>query len=634
MCGIAGYLNFDGSPVQPEVVQAMINRIAHRGPDAEGIYTDKIIGLGHRRLSILDLSESGRQPMSDQSATIWLTFNGEIYNFWEIRYELEAKGYIFHSTSDTEMIIYAYQEWGRQCVERFNGMFAFALWDTAKQSLWLVRDRLGIKPLFYAHLGQTFLFGSEIKALLTHPMLTNRDLDYEALAYYLATNYVPIPYTLFQHVRQILPGHYLIISAGGHIEDVEYWKLCYHEDDYQNDKFYLDAFNELLEDAVHAQLISDVPFGSFLSGGLDSSSIAYLMSHHLEEPVKTFSIGFDEDSYSELPYARQVAQRIGANHFEFTVKPGDAALVEQLVWHAEEPTADSSMIGVYRVAEMARQHVKMVHSGDGADEIMAGYPTYTAYYLHQMYHRIPGFIRNRIPAALSLLPVSDTKMGLDTKVRRFISGAQPASGEDAHALWRIIFDSSSREALIKPIQDKPGIHADIQDLYRSWFKQSNAQHPLNRLLYVDTCLYLPSDMLIKVDRMTMAHGLEARVPFLDHRLVEFMARVPPHLKLNRYTNGKYLLKRAMRDKLPQAVLQRKKAGFNIPKSTWMKNELKSFVVDLLSPSHIQKMGLFDSTIIQHLLQDHFDQKADNSHQIWGLLVLSLWWEQFIGNKSP
>jgi asparagine synthase (glutamine-hydrolysing) len=633
MCGIAGCFHLDGSPVQAQVVQNMINQIAHRGPDAEGVYTDGSVGLGHRRLSILDLSELGRQPMTDNRGRVWITFNGEIYNFWDVRRELEAKGYTFRSTSDTEMILYAYREWGKACLQRFNGMFAFALWDAEQQELWLVRDRLGVKPLFYAHTGGSLLFGSEIKALLAHPGLVDRSIDYEALAYYLASNYVPIPYTLFRDIRQVLPGHYLTITQDGHVEDVEYWALHYDEGQYEPDAYYRNRFNELLEDAVGSHLISDVPFGSFLSGGLDSSAIAYLMSRRLREPVKTFSIGFDEDSYSELPYARQVAERIGADHHEFIVKPGDAALIQQLVWHAEEPTADSSVIGVYRVAEMARQHVKMVHSGDGADEILAGYPTYSAYYYHRLYHLLPTFVRRGISSGVSLLPVSDAKLSLDMKLRRFINGARPDSGEDAHALWRVIFDRQEREALVQPIADKPGIHADIVQLYRSWFGCADAQHPLNRLLYVDTRLYLPSDMLVKVDRMTMAHGLEARVPFLDYRLVEFMAQVPPHLKLNRFTNGKYLLKQSMRGHLPEAVLRRRKAGFNIPKAAWMKGDLKAFIADSLSPARIGRMGLFDSQVVQRLLADHFAGKAENSHPIWGLLVLSLWWEQFM-EKIP
>lgn len=633
MCGIAGVLHFDGRQPTTEAIKCMIDAIAHRGPDAEGVQLCGSVGLGHRRLAILDLSDAGKQPMSDQAGKLWITYNGEIYNFLEIRRELESRGYHFTSVTDTEVILYAYREWGVECIQRFNGMFAFALWDETKQSLWVARDRIGIKPLFYAQDQHRFLFGSEMKAILAHPEFQSRCIDYQALAYFLATNYTPAPYTLLADIRQLLPGHMLLISHDGQVQDIAYWELIYEEGDYRDDATYLEEYAALLEDAVRLQLISDVPFGAFLSGGVDSSTIAYWMSKQLNEPLKTFTIGFGEATFDELDYARQVADSLNTEHHERIVKADHAQLLSKLVWHAEEPTADSSMVAVYAVAELARESVTMVHSGDGADETLAGYETYQAYYLHRLYRSLPALLRQSvIEPMVGRLPASDSKLSRDAKLRRFVYGGRYASSEDAHALWRIIFTAEARAELLTPLYDKPGVKADILDLYRAAFAQTNARHPVNRMLYVDTRVYLPSDMLVKVDRMTMAHGLEARVPFLDHRLVEFTARVPPHLKLNGYRRKKHILKTVMRGKLPETILTRKKAGFNVPNARWIKGGLKPFVLDQLSPAKLKRIGWFESGVVEKLLHDHFEERSDHSHQIWSLLTLSLWWSQFIDGE--
>jgi asparagine synthase (glutamine-hydrolysing) len=632
MCGIAGLLNFDSTPAEAELVKRMTSILAHRGPDGDDMYISGPVGLGHRRLAIIDLSPAGAQPMCNEDGTIWLTFNGEMYNFMELRPELEALGHRFHSNTDTETIIHAYEEWGVDCLRRFNGMFAFALWDANRQRLWLARDRLGIKPLFYTHRPHRLLFGSEIKAILCDPSVDRR-LDYEALSYYLAFNYTTAPHTLFANVRQLLPGHYLLVDSSGHMEDVEYWDLQYHEEATPNrsEQDYIEEFLTLLEDSVRLRLISDVPFGSFLSGGLDSSAVSYCMSRLMSSPVKTFSIGFQERSFNELDYAREVAQTIGADHQDRIVKADAAEVLPRVVWHSEEPTADSSMIAVYYLARMAREHVTVALSADGADECIAGYETYQAYYLHNLYRRVPAWLRNQVVLPLiNALPVSDSKVSWDFRLRRFASSAN-LSSEDAHATWRMIFDADTRRRLLAPISDCPGVGANPFDLYRAAFARTNARHPLNRMLYVDTRFYLPNDMLVKVDRMTMAHGLEAREPFLDYRLVEFMASVPPHLKLKSFHQNKYLLKAAMFGKLPESVIRRKKVGFNLPNARWIKQELKPFVTDHLAPHRIREIGLFDPLVVDTLLRDHFQEKADNSHQIWCLLTLVLWWEQFIEN---
>ncbi|MBI5713707.1 MAG: asparagine synthase (glutamine-hydrolyzing) [Chloroflexi bacterium] len=629
MCGIAGFLNFNQSPASHELVQQMTRVIAHRGPDGEELYVSDSVALGHRRLAIIDLSTAGKQPMCNEDGTIWITYNGEIYNFAETRLELETRGHHFRSHTDTEVVIHAYEEWGVQCLTRFNGMFAFALWDSRQRSLWLVRDRLGVKPLFYSCSPHKILFGSEIKAILCDPEF-DRTLDYESLAYYLALNYTPAPHTLLANVRQLLPGHYLLINATGQIRDIEYWDVQYQEGEDRGEKYYSDQLTALLEDSVRLRLVSDVPFGVFLSGGVDSSTVAYWMAQHLNEPVKTFSIGFGEKTFDELEYANIVAQQIRAEHHEHIVNADAAEILPKLVWHAEEPTADSSMVAVYYLAQVAREKVTMVLSGDGADEILAGYETYQAYYAHRLYRLIPPILRRLIAPLINSLPISDAKVSWDFKLKRFMKSGE-FNSEEAHASWRMIFDRESRAHLLSPIQHQVGVDADMTDLYRAAFAKTNARHPLNRMLYADTRFYLPNDMLVKVDRMTMAHGLEAREPLLDYRLVEFMATVPPSYKLKNFRHKKYLLKAAMKTKLPEKILWRKKAGFNVPNTRWIKQGLKPFVMEHLSSQNIREMGVLDPRTIETLLANHFAEKADNGHQIWCLLTLALWWKQFIKN---
>jgi len=606
----------------------MTRALAHRGPDGEGFHLSGPIGLGHRRLAIIDLSEAGAQPMSNDDESIWITYNGEIYNFKEIRHELEKKGHMFHSMSDTEVVIHAYEEWGFDCLERMNGMFSFGLWDGYRKKLWLVRDRLGIKPLFYYLQPNRILFGSEIKAILEDSRV-DRQIDYEALAYFLALNYTPAPYTLFKHIRQLMPGSYMVVNDNGSHQIKEYWDIHYQEGKKkQRQSYYLEKLDTFLENSVRKRLMSDVPFGAFLSGGIDSSSIAYWMAKNLNEPLKTFSIGFGEETFDELQYAQTVSKRINSQHYEQIVKAQAAEVLPKIVWHSEEPTSDSSMVAVYYLAQMTRQHVTMALSGDGADEIFAGYETYQAYYLRKFYQLLPHGLRANIIAPLiHALPISDSNVSLNTKLRRFVSGAE-ILGEEAHGTWRVIFDDQQRKKLLSPVNHIPESHASNLDLYRTYFKNANAKHPLNRMLYVDTRSYLPNDMLVKVDRMTMAHGLEVRVPFLDHELVAFAATVPPSLKLKNLRHKKYLLKKSMQRRLPAQIIWRKKAGFNVPNARWIKGGLKPFVMDHLSTKRINEMGILDTTEVEKVLSDHFARKAENSHQIWCLLTLALWWERF------
>jgi len=628
MCGIAGVLYFDGRAADRRVVDRMTDTVAHRGPDGAGAHVSGPVGLGHRRLSIIDLSDAAAQPLANEDGTVLVSYNGEIYNFAALREELTALGHRFRSRTDSEVIVHAYEEWGPECLARFNGMFAFALWDERLGRLWLVRDRLGVKPLFYARSADGIRFGSEVKAVLAAGDVDRR-LDDEALGCYLAFNYLPAPMTLLAAVRQVEPGHYLLVDRDGRVENVEYWDVRYDEDaPERTDDEYLDELNALLSDAVRLRLVSDVPLGVFLSGGVDSSGVAYWMARHHREAVRSFSIGFDVPAFDETPYAREVAASIGADHRERIVSADAAAIVPTLVRHAEEPTADSSMVAVYHLAALARQHVTVVLSGDGADETFAGYETYQAHYLHRWYRQLPDGLHRRVLAPLvGWLPPSRRKVSLTEKAQRFVA-AGALSPDDAHASWRIIFNDDARRRLLAPLADRMSAVPHPLTAYRRQFGRAPARHPLNRLLYVDTRVYLPADMLVKVDRMTMAHGLEAREPYLDYRLVEFAARVPPRLKLRHGTDRKYLLKQSLAGRVPARALRRRKQGFNVPNGQWMREGMKPYVLDRLAPHRVRSHGLLDAGVVSTIVSDHLSGRRDHSHQLWSLLVLSEWLDQF------
>jgi asparagine synthase (glutamine-hydrolysing) len=628
MCGICGVFHFDGQSPSRQILSAMTNSLRHRGPDAGGTHIKGAVGLGHRRLAVIDLSERGRQPMSIEDDSIWITYNGEIYNYIDIKHALESLGHIFHSESDTEVILHAYKEWGIDCLEHFNGMFAFALWDDRIKKLWLVRDRLGIKPLFYFHRNDRFLFASEIKSILCDPSV-GREVDLEGLHHYLSFNYTPAPYTLFEGIRQLLPGHYVFVDGDGHFTCKAYWDVSYQRKRTEQEAELIQEFASRLSESVKMQMVSDVPLGAFLSGGVDSSSIVYWMSRHSNQPVKTFSIGFQEKSYNELIYAKTVAERCNTDHYEHVVLPDASNVLPKIVWHAEEPTADSSMLPVYYLAKMTRESVTVALSGDGADETLAGYETYSAYYLGQLYRLLPGIIRQKVlNPIITSLPVSYTKMSWDFKLKSFVRGVE-GDYEARHASWRTIFDEEAKRYIYS--DEMSGFLKKINSLslYTSAFNQADSMHPLDRMLYADTRFYLPNDMLVKVDRMSMAHSLEVRVPFLDHNLVEFAASLPPKMKLHYFFKGKYILKKMLRQALPGIPVWRKKQGFNVPKGIWFVGELRDFVFDNLSSSQINRMGIFKPEKVSQLVNEHIAKEKDNSHQIWGLLYLSLWWQQFI-----
>lgn len=628
MCGICGIYNIDGRPADRTVLGEMTSCITHRGPDEDGYYVSGPVGLGMRRLRIIDLA-TGSQPMTNGSGELHIIYNGEVYNFRELKDELVSKGHSFRTSSDTEVVLHLYEEEGPKCLQKLNGMFAFCIWDARRRTMFLARDRIGIKPLFYYFGDGRLVFGSELKSIVKHPGVP-ADLDLQAIYDYLSLNYMPIPSTALKGVQQVPPGHYLMVEGDG-LSLRRYWELAFREDPAPPEE-HAERLGEMLKKSVKRRLVSDVPFGAFLSGGVDSSIVVGLMSELMNEPVKTFSIGFEEKSFNELPNAREVAELFGTDHHELTVKPDMVSLLPRLVWHSDEPSADSSSIPVYYVSKLAREHVTMVLTGDGGDEVFAGYDTYIAQDIMRLYRILPAIIRRRVIAPLvNTLPVSMTKVSLDFKAKRFVAGAE-LPPEEAHYSWRMIFSECDKADLFAP--EVLGAFAPQRTyrLYEEKFSAVPDLAMLNRMLFVDTRLYLPSDMLVKVDRMSMANSLEARVPFLDHEVVELAATIPPALKL-KGRDKKHILKKVGSEKVPRRILARKKQGFNVPVNVWLVGELKELALDTLSDTAIRDMGLFRPSYIRRLLDDHLSRRKDNSFQLWGLVTFFIWYELFIRKRG-
>jgi asparagine synthase (glutamine-hydrolysing) len=632
MCGICGTIYHDRERnVTPDELEAMSSLLRHRGPDDAGSYCAGNVGLGHRRLSIIDLSPAGHQPMSNEDESIWIVFNGEIYNYPDIRTELLGQGHRFRSHSDTETIIHLYEEKGEECVRALRGMFAFALWDGRKSRLLCARDRVGKKPFVYAHTDEGFHFASEIKSLLTCPDI-DKTIDYQALHHYLTYQYVPSPSSIFAGIKKLPPGHTLTFEEG-RVTLKRYWHLNYRDklvlhslDDYG------ERLREIFEDAVKIRLRSDVPLGAFLSGGIDSSLVVAMMQRLMQQPVKTFSIGFKEEAYDELDYARMVAQQYQTDHHEFVVKPDAMEILPKLVWHYNEPFADSSAIPTYYVAKMTREHVTVALNGDGGDESFAGYERYLADKLADYYRKVPSFIRDGIfRNVIDRIPHSTNRRSFVRRLKRFIKGISEVP-ERRYVRWICFFDNEMKRDLYTTSFDECTRGTDSVDLTVGWYDKSDADAFLDRTLFVDVMSYLPEDLLVKVDIATMAHSLEARSPFLDHRLMEFAASLPADLKL-RGIESKFLLKRTLCGIIPGAVVQRKKMGFGVPLDVWFRGDLKEMAYDVLLDHKSIERGYFKKESVQKLLDEHAAERYDHSYRIWALLFLELWHRMFVDEVS-
>ena len=627
MCGICGQLNFDpDKPVEESLIHRMCAVIAHRGPDDEGVYIDKNVGLGNRRLAIIDLSPAGHQPMSNEDKSIWITFNGEIYNFPELRKGLEKQGHLFFSNSDTETIVHLYEEHGIDCVKHLQGMFAFALWDERKRRLLLARDRFGQKPLLYAKTADGLTFASEIKALLQDSTISC-DVDEGALHHYLTYGYVPTPHTAFRQIRKLPPASTLLWEEG-RISIERYWTLRYTPKLTLSEEEAAEQLLTLLREATRMRLMSEVPLGAFLSGGIDSSAVVALMAEAMGEPVKTFSIGFEDQSFNELHYARQVAERYATDHHEFIVKPDAVAILPELVWAYGEPYADSSALPTYYVARETRRHVIVALNGDGGDEALAGYERYLANQLAVRYERFPWWLREGVIAPLARrLPEATGRKAILRRFKHFVL-ATDTTPERRYAHWITLIDNEAKNNLYTSDFRARVANVDSLSLLERAYAAADGSDFLDRTQFADVTTYLPDDLLVKMDIATMIHSLEGRSPFLDHHLAEFAARLPPNYKLRGRT-GKYILKRALRDHLPKSIQHRGKQGFALPIGRWFRHELRQVAYDVLLDPRTLARGMFDGQAVRTMLDEHANGRINHRYRIWELLMLELWFRTYV-----
>ena len=619
MCGIAGKLV--ASPearVDAALVERMTATLRHRGPDGGGVWVDGAVGLGSRRLAVIDLSARARQPLASEDGAVRVVFNGEIYNFRELRRELERKGHRFRSDADTEVIVHLYEEAGAECVRRLDGMFAFALWDGRARTLLLARDRLGQKPLFYHQAGDTLVFGSEPKALLADPAVP-AEPDAEAIYHYLTYGYVPAPWSAFRHLRKLPPAHYLV-ARGGRTEVTRYWSLAYRPKRRAGEAELLAELDELLGRAVERRLVADVPLGAMLSGGLDSSVVVALMRRATTGRIRTFSIGFDQPEYDERRHARAVATALGTDHHELVVTPDAAELLPRLVHHYNEPFADSSALPTWCLSEMTRRSVTVALSGDGGDEAFLGYDRYAGVRLAARLDLLPRPVRALAAAAARRLPPADATSVL-TRWRRFGSGLALDPPRRYGRGLAMTLDEQKR-ALCTPGFVEAAGGRDSLGLLAACWNEAEADG-VERAVAADVAMYLPDDLLVKMDIASMAHSLEVRSPFLDHHVAEFAASLPVELKL-RGRQPKYLLARLGAPLLPPAISRRRKQGFGVPIERWLRGSLREMAHDLLLSPRALDRGYFERATLERWLSEHAAGRASHHQRLWGLMVLELW----------
>jgi asparagine synthase (glutamine-hydrolysing) len=628
MCGICG--KWSSHNVTAEALQEMASEISHRGPDDVGYYINGKIGLANRRLSIIDLS-TGKQPISNEDDTVWIVFNGEIYNYPELQRELLERGHQFKTQTDTEVIIHLYEEYGVDCVKKLRGMFAFAIWDNPAQRLFLARDPLGQKPIYYTHQDGNFAFASEIKALLQNVDFHSR-MNPRAMHHYISLRYVPGADTLFQGIAKLPAGHILILEHG-ELTIRAYWDFSYFPKSTEKEEVILQQLRRLLLETVECHLLSDVPIGAFLSGGIDSSLITAMMCELSETPVQTFSIGVREQDFDELPYARMVARRYKTEHHEYIVEPNLIEMLPEMIWHMEEPV-DPFAFGVYSVAHLASQHVKVVLGGDGGDEIFAGYDRYSGNQLVDLYSLLPRPLRKHLVEPLIfLLPDNYSYNNRVQKLRWLVAMSETDAGERyAQSASFLRFGHAHKKGIYTKSlwHDLGGADSTLQLL--PFYDACNADHPVDRMLYTDVKTRLADHLLMIVDRMTMAQSIEGRSPYVDQSVVEFVARIPANLKLQG-RRLKYIQRRLAKDYLPHALINRPKKGFGFPLAYWFKTNLRDFVFSVFSESTLVDEGYFDPQGLLDLLDEHVNGQFDHNYRLWLLLNLELWYRLFIRKTS-
>ena len=627
MCGIAGQLKFQ-SPADQQLVKRMTQVLAHRGPDGEGFYFNGPIGLGMRRLKIIDLV-TGDQPIHNQAKTVWVVFNGEIYNYKTLRNELASKGYQFYTQSDTEVIVHLYDEYGENFIEHLNGMFGLALWDGKEQKLVIARDRAGEKPVYFYQDKEQFLFASELKAILESAEI-KREVDPVALHYYLVYGRVPAPFGIIKNVRKLEPGQLLVVKDQK-IKISEYWRLSFKEKFNLPEEEIKKLFLAQLEQSVASRLVADVPLGAFLSGGVDSSAVVAMMAKHSAKPVETFAVGFAEEDFSELRYARIIANKFGTHHHEFIIKPEVLEILPKLVWHLDEPFADASIIPTYYVAKTARDFVTVALTGDGGDELFAGYEWYKALKLARLYQCSPLFIRKFIYKISQAIPETDERESFIRyfhKIKR-LAETQLVSFKKPLDIFLNMTTGFTEEILHQEVYQNSPLAAGAKALRQKLVDEYDGTDPLEAILYSQFKSLLPDMFFTKVDRCTMAVALESRAPLVDHLLVELIAKIPFKYKLHGFKT-KYLFKEALRGILPEEIIFRHKKGFTIPLNRWIKEgQLKDEVRNTLLDKSFASLGYFKEEYIKKILTEHNTNQKNNFDKIWRLYMFALWHKTFI-----
>lgn len=626
MCGIVGFINknVEAKAERAALLEKMCCRIVHRGPDEQGVFLDEKAALGMRRLSIIDL-KTGQQPIYDCTGNLAIVFNGEIYNFQELKKDLETRGHRFRTNSDTETIVHLYEEFGARCVEHLRGMFAFAIWDKPAEKLFLARDRAGKKPLFYAKTKNgNFVFGSELKTLLEHAEI-ERKISLPALDAFLTFGYVPEEFCIFETIEKLPPAHFLEFH-NGEIRIEKYWDFPLAAEKMRaGESEIVGELQNLLSESVRIRLVSEVPLGAFLSGGVDSSAVVGLMSQFSEKPVKTFSIGFEEDSYDELKFARIAAKHFNTEHHEFVVTPAIVEEIDNLVWHLDEPFSDMSALPTFAVAKMAREFVTVALSGDGGDELFAGYSRYVKHFKSGAQQILPGFVRK------NLLSKVAANLPHGARGRNYLHNAALDSTEKYIDSVSHFGELNRRQLYSADLRRKLNGAFGAGEKVFQRIAQNLPDDSLEQLLYLDSKTYLPADILTKVDRMTMAASLEARAPLLDHKLIEFVARIPADLKMRR-AETKYIFKQAVRGIVPDEILDRKKQGFGVPVDVWINEKLRPRIRETLLETRTAARGFFDLKYIELLLQEHADKRRDHAWRLWQLFVFELWQRRFVDGK--
>jgi asparagine synthase (glutamine-hydrolysing) len=629
VCGIYGILRLDGEAASPDALRGMARAAVHRGPDDEGTHSDGPLAFGMRRLSIIDVG-GGHQPLSNEDGTLWLVANGEIYNYRELRDQLAARGHRFRTHSDCETILHLYEDHGDECVAHLNGMFGFALWDSTRRRLLVGRDRLGIKPIYLWRDAQRLVFASEAKALLAVPGVAP-ELDRGALRSYLGLGYVPAPQSMFRGVTKLPPATVLSI-ADGRIEERRYWRVPAQVDRSTSEADWIDGVRARLEESVRMQMVSDVPIGAFLSGGIDSSAVVAFMAAHSDRPVKTYAIGFRggeaEAFYNELPHARQVAQRFGTEHHEILVRPDVVDLLPKLLWHMDEPIADTAFITTYLVSEFARRDVTVILSGVGGDELFGGYRRYLGSHYQGYFDRLPQGLRKAAFAVGERLP-SDRHSPLGNAMR-LARGFLASAGLPFEDRYRSYVEVFSDDACEELLHDRAG---DGVDPLRRAFEAAAGDDEVNRMLRVDAETQLPDDLLLLTDKMSMAVSLECRVPLLDHELVELAARMPESVKM-RGGRLKHTMKAALKDVLPQNILERRKRGFGTPMGAWLKGELAPLLREVLSEASLRERGLFRHAAVARLIAAHETNRIDGTDHLLALLNFEIWARIYLDRREP